>query len=332
MPFAVIGGSTVTSSPLRSREVIPAALPATAGALATTAGASQFLPVGPRVQPAAWPGGARGPSLASLASFTPARVRPGSFKTAQGLTWGSSPPAVLAAAVADEKLGAELRGRTVGSLPSSGSAGLQDKTVREGDAGHVLRPERQCGAADESLNAELWESLAEEAALEAAVARKRSLAVLQASRIAALRRSTAELLRRRDLDAEAEAEAEQSDSCDRTPTPPRGEAEEEEEEEGSGEDDNVWLDQGADDDDDGDPSGALSLEAATAQLGRLRELRTQVAHLEEELHARTAEVERMSAEIGAVELQEQQMLGSVQGALGLGAGVPVKATALRTPG
>jgi len=160
---------------------------------------------------------------------------------------------------------------------------------------------------DEKLSAELRESLAEEAALEAAVARKRSLAVLQASRIAALQRSTAELLRRRDLDAEPEAEApeELSDSCDRTPTPPRGDADEEESaEEGD------WADRGAGEDgwDDCDGSGALSLEAATAQLGCLQELRRQVACLEEDLQARTAEVERLSAEIGSVELQEQQQM------------------------
>lgn len=151
-----------------------------------------------------------------------------------------------------------------------------------------------------ALSAELQESLAEEAALEAAVARKRSLAVLQASRIQALQRSTAELLQRRNgLELEDPLlEEDQSGFGDRTPTPPRGDFEE-----GSQAEEEACMEEGEEEDGD----GALSLEAATAQLGRLRELRKQVACLEEELHLRTGEVERLSAQISSVELQEQQL-------------------------
>lgn len=309
MPLAVVSSSTVVTSPLRTREVLPAALAATAGALAATAGASQLLPVGPRVQPVGFPGGARGPALASLAVATSPAGQPGYWQTTQGSLLGqrgrsvtesrASPPRSLTATGSQE--------RTVGSLPASGSLGIQRTTWSTAPPAALSSL-----CIDEKLNAELRESLAEEAALEAAVAKKRSLALLQASRMETLQRSTAELLRRREVEAEltADASEEGSDSCDRTPTPPRGDGDEEE----SAEEEGGWAARAAVNDvwDDGDGSGALSLEAATAQLGCLRELRRQVACLEEDLQARTAEVERLSAEIGSVELQEQQMMGTAQ--------------------
>lgn len=188
------------------------------------------------------------------------------------------------------------------------------------------RPEPYLGRQVDRIRSELQASLEEEAALEGAVARKRSLAVLQASRIAALERCTADLLRRRDaaiaVAVSSVAEGAYGITSDRPRHLEPGQSNLESarsaesplapsavvanaagarikrlREEG--------LAQGAEMEDEPDsPNGEYdvqSLEAATEQLGRLRELQQQVACLEDELENRTSEVERLTAQIGALD-------------------------------
>mmetsp|Transcript_78421 Transcript_78421/g.237876 ORF Transcript_78421/g.237876 Transcript_78421/m.237876 type:complete len:253 (+) Transcript_78421:26-784(+) len=162
---------------------------------------------------------------------------------------------------------------------------------------------------EERLRAELQESLSEEAELEAAVAQKRSHAILQASRIAALERSTAELLRRRDAEACLMVPVEPSErsaSSAQSPTPPSAVVALRANDAADEDDDGAGHDAEGEPGEDGEASNGLSLEAATAQVSRLCELRRQVACLEEELEARSAEVEHLSMQLGSREAHAQQ--------------------------
>jgi len=186
-------------------------------------------------------------------------------------------------------------------------------SVRE----HSAAPTPQTVSASERLATELRESLSEEAALQAAVAQRRSMAVLQASRIATLRGSTAELLRQRDADwadaaalgasaspgKTAAASGSQSlvfsglgpegsdgkldgwEAANDGPRVAHG---------GSGSDKNATLD------DEEAERSALSLEAATIQLSCLPELQQQVKCLEAELQNRTLEVQQLTKQLEAM--------------------------------
>lgn len=183
-------------------------------------------------------------------------------------------------------------------------------------------------SASERLATEMRESVAEEAALQAAVAQRRSTAVLQASHIATLRGSTAELLRRRDADwADAAAlgisaspgqpaGASASESLVFSGLGPEGsdgkldgwEAANDgprlvQDYHGSGKDATM--------DDEEVERSALSLEAATIQLSCLPELEQQVKCLEAELHNRTREVQQLTEQLEAM----GSSMGSARGLL-----------------
>jgi len=197
-------------------------------------------------------------------------------------------------------------------LCHSNSGTTMPSSVRE----HSAAPTPPSVSTSERLASELRESLAEEAALQAAVAQRRSTAVLQASHIAALRGSTAELLRRRDSDwADAAAlgaaaspgrtvAASASQSLVFSGLGPEGsdgkldgwEAANDgprvvQDFSGSGKDVTV--------DDEDAERNALSLEAATIQLSCLPELQQQVKCLEAELHNRTCEVQQLTTQLEA---------------------------------
>lgn len=161
----------------------------------------------------------------------------------------------------------------------------------------------------ERLRQELRESLAEEAELEAAVSRKRSLVVLNASRIMALERITAERLRRSDgvqlLDDEPGPALHPG-------RPPPGEGLPDSPESnlqsagalaglfgrGAGRDGRDGR--GDEEDDDEESRDEGSLEAATAQLQCLTQLRQQVACMEDELSAQDKQVAALEAQVRAL--------------------------------
>jgi len=191
----------------------------------------------------------------------------------------------------------------------SNSGTILPSSVRE----HSAAPTPTSVSMRERQATELRESLAEEAALQAAVAQRRLTAVLHASRIATLRDSTAELVCRRDADwADAAALAASAfpgqtaaESANQSlvfsglgPEGSDGKLDGWEAandapcavQDFSGIGMDVTLDEEAE-------CSVLSLEAAITQLSCLPELQQQVKSLEAELHNRTQEVFQLTTHL-----------------------------------
>jgi len=158
----------------------------------------------------------------------------------------------------------------------------------------------------------------EEAALESAVERKRQLAVLQASRISNLERCTAELLRRRDAAIAVAAtsiqqHAGRSESGGDSPLAPSAVVANHAAARLSRQQ-QFGMPAGIEAEEDIDsPTGEYeSLESVTEQVEGLKKLQQQVACLEDELETRTQEVEKLTAQIGALDaVAHSQKLGAV---------------------